>query len=146
MTQIRMAVSDGGIIDSMSNVLDKVLNKTFEKGYIDRTIYSIIKKGKNILLENIQSNIKNELDEQTRSIEKLSRYVENWKEYYNNNDFEGMTKEYNKIKKQIENIIPIENVIKQTREVEVLHNLIKNNGQNFEVSNLEMQLVKNLSK
>ena len=145
MTQVKIAVADGGIIDSMSGVLDKVINKTYEKGVINRNISTLIKNGKNVLLDNISKNIKNELDEQTNTLEKLGRYVNNWKEYYNNKDFEGMTKEYNKIKKQIDNIIPIENIIKETREVEVLHNLIKNNGQNFEITNIEKELAEKLS-
>ena len=145
ITQVRIAVADGGIIDSMSNVLENIINKTYESGIIDRNISSIIKNGKNVLLENISSNIKNELDEQTNTIKKLNRYVDNWKEYYNNKDFEGMTKEYYKIKKQIDNIIPLENIIKETREVEILHNLIKNNGQNFEITDLEKQVSQKLS-
>ena len=145
MTQVRTAVSDGGIIDTMSDLLDKVIDKTYEKGYINKSINSLLKNGKNILLENITSNIKNELDEQTNSVEKLSRYVDNWKEYYNNKDFEGMTKEYNKIKKQLDNIVPLENILKETREVEVLHNLIKNNGQNFNITESELELAEKLS-
>ena len=145
MTQVKIAVADGGIIDSMSGVLDKVINKTYEKGLINRNVGTLIKNGKNVLLENISKNIKNELDEQTNTLEKLGRYVNNWKEYYNNKDFEGMTKEYNKIKKQINNIIPLENILKETREVEVLHNLIKNNGQNFEITNIEKELAEKLS-
>ena len=131
MTQVKIAVADGGIIDSMSGILDKVINKTYEKGLINRNVGTLIKNGKNVLLENISKNIKNELDEQTNTLEKLGRYVNNWKEYYNNKDFEGMTKEYNKIKKLKNNIIPLENILKETKEVEVIHNLIKNNGQNF---------------
>ena len=145
MIQVRTAIADGGIIDTVSDVLDDVINKTYEQGYINKSVSSVIKKGKNILLENISSNIKNELDEQTNSIEKLERYVNNWKEYFENKDFAGMTKEYNKIKKQLDNIIPLENILKETREVEILHNLIKNNGQNFEITDSEKQLAENLS-
>lgn len=145
MTQVRTAVADGGIIDTMSDVLDKVINKAYEKGYIDRSVNKLIKNGKNVLLENITSNIRNQLDEQTYTIEKLGRYVENWKEYYSNKDFDGMTKEYNKIQKQLDNAIPLENILKETRRVEVLHNLIKNNGQNFEITELENQLAERLT-
>ena len=53
ITQVRIAVADGGIIDSMSNVLENIINKTYESGIIDRNISSIIKNGKNVLLENI---------------------------------------------------------------------------------------------
>lgn len=145
MTQVRTAVADGGIIDTMSEVLDSVIDKTYEKGYINKSINRVIKNGKDVLLENISSNIKKELDEQTYIVEKLERYVNNWKECYSNKDFEGMTKEYNKIKKQIDNVVPLENILKETRKVEVLHDLIKNNGQNFEITNLENQLVDNLA-
>lgn len=145
MTQVRTAVADGGIIDTMSELLDNVINKAYQKGYINRSTNTIIKNGKNVLLENITSNIKNQLDEQTNSIENLGRYVENWKEYYNNKDFEGMTKEYNKIRKNLDNVIPLENILKETRRVEVLHNLIKNNGQNFEITELENKLAEKLA-
>ena len=145
MTQVRTAVADGGIIDTVSDVLDDVINKTYESGYINKSVSSVIKKGKNVLLENISSKIKNELDDQTNSIEKLERYVNNWKEYFENKDFAGMTKEYNKIKKQLDNIIPLENILKETREVEVVHNLIKNNGEKFNLSNLEIELAEKLS-
>ena len=145
MTQVRTAVADGGIIDTVSDVLDDVINKTYESGYINKSVSSVIKKGKNVLLENISSKIKNELDDQANSIEKLERYVNNWKEYFENKDFAGMTKEYNKIKKQLDNIIPLENILKETREVEVVHNLIKNNGEKFNLSNLEIELAEKLS-
>ena len=146
INQVRIAISDGGIIDLMSDVLDKVINKTYEAGYINRTISTVIKNGKNVLLENISDNIKNELDEQTDIVKKMERYVENWKECYNNKDFAGMTKEYDKIEKQLDNLIPLENILKEIRSVESLHNLIKNNGQNFEISELEKKLAEKLSK
>ena len=145
MTQVRTAVAEGGIIDTMSNIIDKIVYKTYQAGYINKSTATLIENGKDILLENISSNIKNELDEQTNSVEKLGRYVDNWKEYYNNRDFEGMTKEYNKIKNQLNNVVPLERILKETRQVEILHNLIKNNGQNFEITDLEKQLSENLS-
>lgn len=145
MTQVRTAVADGGIIDTMSALLDKVVDKTYMSGYINKSVSSLIKNGKDILLDNISSNIKNELDEQTNVIEKLGRYVDNWKECYNNKDFKGMAKEYEKIKNQSDNVVPVENILKERKKVEILHNLIKNNGQNFEITNLENQLAEKLS-
>ena len=47
MTQVRTAVADGGIIDTMSNVLDKVIDKTYQSGLINRSISTVIKNGKN---------------------------------------------------------------------------------------------------
>ena len=146
MDQVRMAVGNGGIVDTVSNVLDKAINNTYKKGYIDKTVTSIIKNGKNVLLNNISNNIKSELDQQTNSVEKLEKYINNWKEYYNKEDFEGMTKEYNKIKTQLNKVLPLENILKETRKVETLHELIKNNGQNFNITELEKNAIENLAQ
>ena len=145
MTQVRTAVAEGGIIDTISNLIDKIIDKTYQAGHINKSTATIIEKGKDILLENISSNIRKELDEQTNSVEKLGRYVDNWKEYYNNQDFEGMTKEYNKIKNQLDNIVPLEKILKETRQVEILHNLIKNNGQNFEITEMQKEVARKIS-
>ena len=146
MDQVRMAVGNGGIVDTVSNVLDKAINNTYKKGYIDKTVTSIIKNGKNVLLNNISNNIKSELDQQTNSVEKLEKYINNGKEYYNKEDFEGMTKEYNKIKTQLNKVVPLENILKETRKVETLHELIKNNGQNFNITELEKNAIENLAQ
>lgn len=146
MDQVRMAVGNGGIVDTVSNVLDKAINNTYKKGYIDKTVTSIIKNGKNVLLNNISNNIKSELDQQTNSVEKLEKYINNWKEYYNKEDFEGMTKEYNKIKTQLNKVVPLENILKETRKVETFHELIKNNGQNFNITELEKNAIENLAQ
>lgn len=146
MSQVRTAIADGGIIDTVSDVLDNVINKTYQKGYINRSISSVIKNGKNVLLENISKDIKSKIDEQTNIEENLNRYIDNWKEFYNNKDFDGMSKEYNKIQKRIEELIPLENILKKSRELETIHNLIKNNGQNFELSNIEKELIEKLSQ
>ena len=47
MDQINIAIGNGGIIDSLSNLIDKISNKACTKGFIDSNINSIVKKGKN---------------------------------------------------------------------------------------------------
>ena len=72
------------------------------------------------------------------------KYINNWKEYFNNKDFDGMQKEYNKIEKQIDNLIPIEKTINDVRTIENLHNLIKNNGQDFNLTQEQLELAEKL--
>ena len=90
------------------------------------------------------NNIKTELNYQQNSIQYISKYVNNFNNYLSNKDFDGMTKEYNKIKNRMENIIPIENIIKDARKVELIYNLIKNNGKNFNLDNSELELIEKL--
>ena len=141
--QVTTAIGDGGIIDTISDLLDNALYKIYKNGNINNSIYKLIKNGKNLLLDNVTNNIKNELKDQNNSIEKLEKYIENWKENYNKKDFSKMSQEYEKIEKEFNKIIPIENIIKETKKVEAIHNLIKNNGQNFNITEEEKKLAYN---
>ena len=62
--------------------------------------------------------------------------------YYQNRDFEGLQREYEKIRDKIKEVAPIEKTINSAREVQNLHKLIKNNGQNFNLTQDQLELVK----
>ena len=145
INQVKIAIGNGGIVDNISSVLDKVINTVYQKGYINRNTKNLIKNGKNVLLNNISNNIKNQLQEQTNAVEKLEKYLNNWKMSYNKKDFSSMEKIYNKIEEQSQKIIPLENIINETKQIKALHNLIKNNGQNFDISKEEKRLAKNFA-
>ena len=81
---------------------------------------------------------------QLNNIEKLSKYENNWKNYFEKRDFDGMQKEYDKIQQKLKEIMPLENTIKEARQIENIHNLIKNNGHNFDLTNEQLELSKML--
>ena len=56
-----------------------------------------------------------------------------------------MEKEYRKIKTELKELVPIENTINNARNIELLHNLIKNNGQDFNLKQEEIELANKLS-
>ena len=144
ITQVRNAVKNGGIIDGISNALDYALEFCSKFGKIPNTICSILKSGKNALLDTISNNIENEFDNQVDSVEKIDVYAENWKEFYNNKDFEGMEKEFKKLEKELTKTLPLENIFKEARQIENIHTLIKNKGGNFDLTNQELELAKKL--
>ena len=143
--QVSTAIGDGGIIDTISDLLDNALYRIYKNGNINNSIYKLIKNGKNLLLDNVTNNIKNELKEQNNSIEKIEKYIKNWQDNYNKKDFNKMAKEYEKIEKEYNKIIPLENIINETKKVKAIHNLIKNNGQNFNLTEEEEKLAINLA-
>ena len=57
-----------------------------------------------------------------------------------------MEKEYIKIKKEINNLAPIEKMINEARTIQNLHNLIKNNGQDFNLTQEQIELAKKLQQ
>ena len=140
--QMQVAVENGGIIDETSKLLDKVLNKVQKGNIIPKQAIVAIKQGKNIILDNVSKSIENTLTKQVKEIEKLESYSKKWKNYYEARDFKNMEKQYNNIEKVMSNIIPLEEIIKQAREIENLHNLIKNNGKNFDISREQQELAK----
>lgn len=145
VSQAQSAIKTGGIIDGVSNVIDTVLNKTTKTGLINQNTASLIKKGKNVILDNVSKNIEDTFTSQIDSVEKLGKYENNWKEYYQSKNFEGMEREYQKIKDKLKELMPLENTIKEARIIENLHSIIKNNGQDFNLSKEQLELAKMLT-
>lgn len=145
ISQVQTAVKNGGIIDGVSNLVDTVLNKTTKSGALSYSMANTIRKGKNVILDSITNKIEDEFNSQLDAAEKLQKYSNNWKEYYNAHDFEGMQREYDKMKEKLKILMPMETTLKQARTIENLHTLIKNNGQDFNLTQEQKQLVKLLT-
>lgn len=143
VTQAENAVKSGGIIDGISDALDYALNLCSKFGKIPNAICSVIKGGKDAILDTISNNIEEEFKNQVSSVEKINSYMQNWKNSYNNQDLDGMEKEYKKLEKELEKTLPLENTIKEARKIENIHILIKNKG-DFNISNDELELAKKL--
>ena len=145
INQINEAVKNGGILDSVSEIFDSVLNKIYSSGKLNDTTLNLIKNGKNSILNNVEKNIESTLTTQITSSQRMEKYINSWKEYFQNKDFPGMDKEYKNIKTELKQLVPIENTINSARSIELLHNLIKNNGQDFKLTQEEIELANKLS-
>ena len=144
VNQMQSAVETGGLIDGVSSLLDTVIDKVRDAGLINYNVANTIKQGKDVILNNVESNIEKTFTEQLTSVENTNKYINNWKEYFNNQDFSGMEKEYEKLENELKNLVPLENTINEARTIENLHNLIKNNGQNFNLTQEQLELAEKL--
>ena len=144
VSQMQSAIEKGGLIDGISSLLDTVVDKVTQKGVINYNIANTIKQGKNIILDSIENNIEEKFKEQNTEIENIEKYMKNWKDDFNNKDFNGMEQEYSKIEKVLNNLAPLEKIITQARTIENLHNLIKNNGQDFNLNQEQLALAEKL--
>lgn len=142
--EIRKFILDSNLINSVSKILDCGIDVAKQKGLISKTVATIIKEGKNILLNSVKKGIDDDFKFQTNTIKKMDKYVSDWYKAFENTEFNNMEKQYKKIEKELDNIIPLEDVIKKARQVENLHNLIKNNGKNFNLSKEELKLANQL--
>ena len=144
IAQMQEAIKNGGIIDNVSSLLDSVINKVQSNGLINSTVARTIKQGKNSILNNVEKNIENTFNNQIKALNYTEKYKENWKNYFENKDFNGMEKEYKKIKTEMNYLAPIEKMINEARTIENLHMLIKNNGQDFNLTKEQMELAEKL--
>ena len=144
ISQMQSAVKNGGLIDGVSSLLDTVVDKVSEAGLISNGVAETIKQGKDVILNNVESNIENTFSEQYSAIENIDNYINNWKDSFEKQDFDNMEKEYLKLEEQMQTIAPLTKTIEEAKTIELLHNLIKNNGQDFNLSQEQLELVEKL--
>ena len=144
LSQVHTAIKKGGIIDSVSNVINNIVNQASKNELISKSTTRLIKKEKNAILDTVSAHIEDKFLEEMRYLEKVSKYIENWKNSYNNKDLVGMEREYNKLKKQIDSITPLQSTINEAKKIENVHTLLKNKGKNYELSEVEQELANKL--
>lgn len=144
VSQIQLAVKKGGILDKVSELLDYSINFANNKNLIDKSISNLLKNGKNSIINSISNSIEETLTKQIKVVEKLEKYCENWNIAYSAQDISGMEKAYKNIKNNLNKVVPLETMINKARTIENIQNLIKNNGNNFDISNLEKELAQKI--
>lgn len=142
--QIQMAVKNGGILDRTSELLDNIINLVKQKNLINTTTASLIKQGKNSIISSISNKIEETLTNQIKAVEKIEKYTKNWNIAYGIQDFDKMENSYKNIKNNLEKIVPIEKIINSARTIENIHNLIKNNGKDLNLSEEKIALANRL--
>lgn len=140
VSQIKAVIKSGGLLDTLSKLLDSVINYAKDEKLINASTARLIKSNKNLIMQNIENSIDNSLMEQADAISKIDGYIEKWQKYFEKEDFDNMKKTYNKIEKQMENVVPIKSVLEKVEYVENLQQLIENNGNNFNLTEEELEL------
>ena len=145
ISQVQLAIKNGGVLDTLSKLLDMAINLARSKNLINSSVSKILKQGKNTIISSISDKVEETLSNQLKSVEKLEKYCQNWNKAYGNQDFSTMEKAYKNIENYLNKTMPLENTIKEARKIENVHNLIKNNGKNFNISAEEFSLAEKLA-
>ncbi|MBR3614324.1 MAG: hypothetical protein IKL55_04005 [Clostridia bacterium] len=138
--QVQMAVKNGGILDKTSELLDNIINFVKQKNLINNTTASLIKQGKNSIISSISNKVEETLTNQIKAVDKIEKFTKNWNIAYGIQDFEKMEVAYKNIKNNLEKVLPLERIINNARTIENIHNLIKNNGKSFNLTEDEIKL------
>lgn len=139
INQIENIFNSDNLINGVSEIIDNIIENN---NILPENINNLIKNGKDFILSNVLNNVKKEIKNENNDIKKLKNYNKKWKDAYEKKDFKEMEKNIKKINKIMNNIAPIEDMINEARTIENIHSIIKNNGENFNVSNEEIELSK----
>lgn len=144
ISQVESVIKNGGGMDKISDLLDKGIDNSQKINTIDENTTQKIKNEKNIILENIEQNLEKSLKNQKKNIEKFENYVSNWKDAFKNQNYNTMKKEYNKMVKFKDKLMINESILNDFKMIENIQNLLKNNGNNFDLSEEEIELANKL--
>lgn len=143
MSQAYSAVKSGGLIDSASKIVDTAVKTAQDNKLISNSTAKVIKKSKNVVKDYLASRVEENFMKQVDEVEKLGKYVNNWNNYLSQKDVDGMKREYGKIMKKMDNLLPLEGTLKEARIIENVQTLIKNKGGSFDnITEEEIRLAK----
>ncbi|MCI8397555.1 MAG: hypothetical protein HFJ52_08140 [Clostridia bacterium] len=109
-------------------MVDTAVKAAQDNNLINNSTAKVIKKGKNVVKDCISSKIEEDFMEQVDGVEKMGKYINNWNSYLEQKDVVGMKREYGKIVKKLNNLMPLESTLKEARIIENIQTLIKNKG------------------
>lgn len=140
VSQIKDIVDSGNLIDGVSETIDFVLDTISPNSSLQETAVDILKNGKDVLLDNIEGSLEKTVENQVSMFKDIESYMESWNNNFNNQDFTSMDEDYLKIEEALKSVMPMESLINEARSIENMHNLIKNNGQDFNISDTQLEL------
>lgn len=138
--QVKIVIEKGGLLDTVSKLLDNVIKWAKEENLISAKTAKLIKSSKKTIVQSIEDNIDNSLIDQVTSIEKIDNYIEKWTNYYKEQDLTNMKKIHTRMKNELEKVLPIQSVLEKVEEISNLQELIVNNGGDFNLSEEELEL------
>lgn len=142
--QVKIATKTGGVLDIVSKIFDFSLDKAVDNEKITKSIKQSLKSEKNSVIKSIKNKISENLDNQVVYVEKINEFCDKWHNCYDNKDLKGMKNANRNIKKYLGKTMPLENIIKNARKIEIMQNLIESTG-SFEITEEEKELASALA-
>ena len=125
--QVKSSIKKGNYIDGISSSLNIIIDGLNKSNILSDDVLKAIKDGKDVIVNNVDTNVENEFENEMKALKKIEKYIENWKKEYLNKNLEGMNKEFKKIDKQMNKLIPLENIIRNVENIKTINYMIDNN-------------------
>lgn len=143
--EIHQSLYRGNILENVSNLINKYLDEKKETGKIDNNISEKISSNNGALMQNISTNIENELINQMREINILRKYNFEWKKAFENKNLEETRKIYNEIDKKSQKVIPIKNIFEDLEKIKNIQKILEESKGDFKIAEGEFLKLKELA-
>ncbi len=139
--QIFEAVKEGDLKKGLSSGLNVAIN-LLKAPQVAKTV---LKEGKEMILEQVLGDeLKNLMKKQQNTVSRINNKCIQMEQAFNNNDIKTLDRVYKTLKKDVEAVMPIKDVIERGASMLNRYELYKNKG-NVELSEEEIELCKKLA-
>lgn len=142
--QVKRVIENGGLLDEVSELIDKILKKLLSKKLINKSTSTLIKQGKKQILNSLEEEIEGIYKPTTYNLDKLIQNCNEWKEKYKENNYSEMEKTMKKITQNLKQIQAVEETINKARNIEKIQEYIKEKGSVEELTESEKKLLEKI--
>lgn len=139
--EIQKLIQKNGILDTASDLVDKITKLLLSKKIINKTTYNLIKTGKKEILNALEGELNNYYKIDTYDLERLNEQIEKWQKNYNDSDYESMEKTAKTILNILDKVDQIEAVINKARNIQKVQKYIQEKGSKEKLTKAERKLI-----
>ncbi len=145
LNQIDMATKSGGVINTVSKLLNLGIDKAVNKKLINPGVGSIIRSGKTAILSSFSNKLEDSIKSQFRTFEKLEDQLDKWETNLANKELDKMQRNIDNINKYYKSLVPFEDILLKTKEVNTVHNWIVEN-KSFDIPSDLNELIRKMNQ
>lgn len=142
--ELKNTLVSGGIFNSVSTLVDFSIDKLQPTSTISETLIDVVKSGKEYIFNNIEQSVEQSFKDQSIAINKIEKSISKWENAFENKDIKTLEKEFSNITSELNGIMPIRDLILKTEEIKNIQILLKNNGNNFDLSTEKLEIAKKM--
>ena len=139
--EIQKLIQKNGMLDTASDLVDKITKLLLAKKIINKTTYNLIKTGKKEIINALEGELNNYYKVDNYDFEGLSEQIEKWQKNYNDSDYESMEKTAKTILNILDKVDQIEAVITKARNIQKVQKYIQEKGSKEKLTKAERKLI-----
>ena len=128
VSEIKKLVQKNGILDTASDLIDRISKKLMDLNIINKSTYNLIKTGKKEIMGVLRDELNTYYQIDEYDFEKLQSQIQSWKQSYMDGDLEGMDKNAKKIEQNLEKNNSLQTILNQAQTIKKAQSFLNLKG------------------